>query len=313
MSQLLLYYLLIVFLGTVYSAPTLGLTFSSDYNQYNITVNNEIWLQSANTSFRNNGKWTSLQLNSTSTINGHDNFGDFNDLILNYIDINNNSNEPQFATHFRTYPSNPTKIVFIQHFLQRIKSTADHIDGIISSFPSFIVTKPPTEELGYVHFGGHFTAFVEPQFGSWSSTDNQTELLSGGIMETGPMAIFNKQNSNCIVISALTDHMAINDNATLFDRHNQLKQMRWGIQGNVDTIPSDYEIYFILTIADGGVNSGMLEWGDRQLQWNSNNLKKRGDSHTRDYSLNYLGYSTDHGAFYYYYTEDNNTKNYQET
>ena len=39
--------------------------------------------------------------------------------------------------------------------------------------------------------------------------------------------------------------------------------------------------------------------------------KERGHTHARDYTLQYLGYSTDNGAFYYYHTEAG--KNYQET
>ena len=127
------------------------------------------------------------------------------------------------------------------------------------------------------------------------------------------MAIFDRNHTHCMVISGLTDHMTINDNITgLFHKNDtKLKQMRWGIQGDVDFVTQGYEIYFILTASEGGVNSGMQEWGDRQLQFHGK--KTRQNAHDRDYSLNYLGYSTDHGTFYYYYTENNDTASYQDT
>ena len=53
----------------------------------------------------------------------------------------------------------------------------------------------------------------------------------------------------------------------------------------------------------------MQEWGQRQLQYFG--VRQKGNSHSRDYTLQYLGYSTDNGAYYYYHTEPN--KNYQQT
>ena len=301
-----------LFLATIlltHAVPaSLSLEFSPDYSAYSIRINNQTWLQSGETSFRSNNEWAALRPNTTANTKGHDSFGDFNQVTLTYSD--SQSLQPRFAAHFRSYPSHPDKIVFTQSFLADISSTKDQLNGIISSFPSFLVAQPKHDELGYVHFGGHFTAFLEPQFGVWSSSDNATEVLYGGLMETGPMAIFNRNLSECLVISALTGHMATNDNVTtLLDRDDETKQMRWGIQGGVDGIPKGYSVSFLLSVAEGGVNAGMKHWGDLQLSWHGK--KQRGDAHARDYSLNYLGYSTDHGAYYYYYTEPNKT--YQDT
>ena len=52
----------------------------------------------------------------------------------------------------------------------------------------------------------------------------------------------------------------------------------------------------------------MFEWGEKKLTYFN---KKRSNSHLRDYTLNYLGYSIDNGAYYYYQTEPD--KNYEET
>jgi hypothetical protein len=49
----------------------------------------------------------------------------------------------------------------------------------------------------------------------------------------------------------------------------------------------------------GGVNAAFEEWGDKLLH----RYGKSRVTTWRDYSLNYLGYSTDNGAYYYYQTE----------
>ena len=92
--------------------------------------------------------------------------------------------------------------------------------------------------------------------------------------------------------------------------NDDIKEIRYGVQANVDNIPPEYEASFVLiaTRNGGGVNEGMRNWGDKMLGYYG---KERGNSHARDYTLQYLGYSTDNGAYYYYYTEPN--KNYQDT
>ena len=47
--------------------------------------------------------------------------------------------------------------------------------------------------------------------------------------------------------------------------------------------------------AGSGVNSVMLGWGDAVLATYS----KQREAYKRDFTLRYLGYSTDNGAYYY--------------
>eukprot|EP01084_Bolivina_argentea_P006731 12741_1 len=142
-----------------------------------------------------------------------------------------------------------------------------------------------------------------PQFGAWTKTGSTS--LRGSVAETGPLAIFDADLNNTIVIAPLTDHMSINDGVVTAADHTEF---RLGLMGNITSVDAAQSYQFILTLtrSGGGVNKGMYEWGDRELQFHGQ--RKRGNSHARDYTLQYLGYSTDHGAYYYYYTEPG--KNY---
>ncbi len=80
-----------------------------------------------------------------------------------------------------------------------------------------------------------------------------------------------------------------------------------GKLGNISTIEKGFSIAFILSASRyGGLNSAMRSWSDRLLSFHG---KRRCNAHERDYTLNYLDYCTDNGA-YYYYTESG--KNYQK-
>jgi hypothetical protein len=65
-------------------------------------------------------------------------------------------------------------------------------------------------------------------------------------------------------------------------------------------VPVGYSMSFVIAQSPkGGVNAAFEAWGDRLLQ----RYGKSRDVTYNDFSLNYLGYSTDNGAFYYYQTE----------
>ena len=113
MSPFLFGFVISIF-GTASAISSLGIKFDSDFRSYNITVNNQTWLQSGLTAVRSDKDWAPITMNSSSNINGYDNLGEFTETILRYID---QDKVPIFNTHFRTYPSHPNTIVFIQSFL----------------------------------------------------------------------------------------------------------------------------------------------------------------------------------------------------
>eukprot|EP01084_Bolivina_argentea_P143819 252495_1 len=288
------------------NAPSsVDIYFGNGFSDYFISVNNKTWLQSGTTGFRNNGKWADLKISKTQNNSGYDSFGKFNEVVITYQD---QSQSVAFSTHFKYYPSNSDILLFTQTYPNGAVNTAvgnqQGANMVISSFPSFqLQTIDQSVTLGYTHFGGYMSASEGPQFGTWSTTGSKS--LNGGIQETGPLAIFDDKFINTIVVSPLTDHMAVND------YKNGSYDIEYGLIGNITTVPIKYSVSFILTLTrnGGGINKGMQEWGNRQLQYYG--VREKGNSHNRDFTLQYLGYSTDNGAYYYYYTEPG--KNYQQT
>ena len=162
--------------------------------------------------------------------------------------------------------------------------------------------------LGFVHWSGIFTGYDNTQYGTFD--ENGINTLKGSLDNSGPLCIMDSLFNNAIVISPLTNVMAASDYV-----NKTTNEYQCGIVGNITSIPNEFKQSWIMTLTKykkndntNGVNIAMREWGDKQLQYYN---KKRGNAHLRDFTLNYLGYSTDHGTYYYYYTEPD--KDYQDT
>eukprot|EP00466_Bigelowiella_natans_P009571 jgi/Bigna1/143959/aug1.83_g18667 len=87
---------------------------------------------------------------------------------------------------------------------------------------------------------------------------------------------------------------------------NPSNLLRYGIMGNVTEVPLNFEMKFIVS-ADKGINKAMHMWGEKLLKY----YGKSRAALEQDLTINYLGYATDNGAWYYYNTEGN--KSYEET
>jgi len=127
---------------------------------------------------------------------------------------------------------------------------------------------------------------------------NKTDIGTG-IAGSGPVVVFSQSLNTSIVLSAFSNFMA----------HSQTfvnSTLGYGIMGGVTSVPKGYSISTILSIGTG-INSAMDSWGDVLLQ----EYKKDRYAYKRDLAMQYLGYSTDNGAFYYYTTEPG--KNYEDT
>lgn len=82
--------------------------------------------------------------------------------------------------------------------------------------------------------------------------------------------------------------------------------LRFGIMGDVKQIPKNYNIKTILYFSNNGINNAMKEWGSIIRMYNGKPLSQRDN----DFTLQYLGYTTDNGMYYYYNTGD--YTNYQD-
>ena len=124
--------------------------------------------------------------------------------------------------------------------------------------------------------------------------------LGSGLENTGPLAVFTKTKS--IVISPASQFMAVNQ------RYDPVSsELAYGIMGRVNELEPGYSYETIVSLTVGSVTQAMEEWGDKLL----NRYDKSREVSFADFTTNYLAYSTDNGAFYYYETETN--RNYEQT
>lgn len=83
--------------------------------------------------------------------------------------------------------------------------------------------------------------------------------------------------------------------------------LEYGVMGSMLSIPSNYSHSMMVFYSANGINEGMREYGQLMQKEYSRTNKHR----LNDLTINYLGYYTDNGGFYYYNTEKG--FNYEET
>ena len=275
-----------------------------NYMDYTISVNGTKWLYSGPTMFRNNGQDVSSKVTDIKTENGEDNLGSYKESIVTNTDTSNNNIIMQ--TSVRMY-DNPNILVFTQSFPNALRNTnVGSMDSVISSFPSFTLYNQSSDhiKLGYMHWSGGM-AGGSPQYGQMNTEHSGS--FKGGIADSGPIAIFNGNTAsdlnNCIVIAPLTYAMTANDE--IVTNKDGTKYINYGIQGGVVNIDAGFKISWIIvmTLNGGGVNAGMQYWGEQYLKYHN----KSRNAHSRDFTLQWLGYGTDNGAYYFYYPIPNIT------
>ncbi len=149
---------------------------------------------------------------------------------------------------------------------------------------------------------GIHKGFHSPLAGPWNSSIS----LTGGIGGSGVLCVFDQVTAQSCVISPLTNFMSTS-------RYSPNPgELAFGIMGNATTIPALHSVKTIIYIADDntlGVNAAMKGWGNMLRTYYD-----KGDVHisrAKDVTLQYLGYTTDNGAYYYYHTIPH--LNYQDT
>jgi len=123
--------------------------------------------------------------------------------------------------------------------------------------------------------------------------------IGQGIKGTGPVVVFDSDLKTSVVLSPFSNFMAANQKL-------QGSALSYGVMGGVTAIPKGYSLSTVVSVGSG-VNAAMDSWGDILLK----EYKKERYSYKEDLAMQYLGYSTDNGAYYYYQTEP--SKNYEDT
>ena len=135
--------------------------------------------------------------------------------------------------------------------------------------------------------------------GHWNS---RSEVV-GSSFRMGPLVLFNftqRGEQDILVLSPFSQFMA-----TSFYQTNSF--FEYGIMGTMSPVPANYNQLMIVFYSSNGINEGVREWGQTmQRAYNRTNQYR-----LNDMIINYLGYYTDAGGFYWYHTEEE--KNYEET
>ena len=109
---------------------------------------------------------------------------------------------------------------------------------------------------------------------------------------TAPIVFIDGSTSTALVMSPASNFMAAS-----YSVHPAMNPpaLQWGVMGGVSTIPSEYELSFMVYATSDGVRKTMMGLGDALLGAYG---KSRFGGHEKDTSLRLLSFSTDNGAYY---------------
>ena len=233
------------------------------------------------------------------TTSGSDAIGAFSSTTFEY-----RAGGAPFETEFRTYA---TAVVFEQRFPAGAKGTANagrHNEStLLSQFPSFALNQsaPPADgPQAYVQFAGRGVPTASGcQMGPWppvpadrsargcqsggalDKVPARGNTLSGGWEAAGAIAIFDAHANATLVLSP---HAAF---TTTQARHLD-DTLSFGPRGSIDSVPAGFTSGAIVQ-AGWGVGQTMRRWGLALMAKGG----KDPDLWKEDYSLKYLGYTTD--------------------
>ncbi|XP_048777941.2 uncharacterized protein LOC125681766 isoform X2 [Ostrea edulis] len=160
-----------------------------------------------------------------------------------------------------------------------------------AGFPSFQV-QAASKTLGYLNLGGKMVGDYNKQLGIFgANTPKMTDGMAGG-----PLAVFDT-DGNTILISPYDNFMV----TSMWHDKAPGGTINWGIMGGVDSIPKTYYVKTV-AVAASGINKAFQEYGSLlKLLYKTETERQRFQA--KDVSLNFLGYWTDNGAYYYYHSE----------
>ena len=153
-------------------------------------------------------------------------------------------------------------------------------DLVSSHFPSLSTNS--SQSLGFTQWYGEFIWIN--QFGRWSPD----AWVFGG-KQSGPIAIFDETAARTVVVSPYSNFMAASH---LYSDATE-GGVAWGILGSIQHYPPNYSLQVVLHAHAGGINSAMEEWGSLLLT----TYNKPSDGPAFDYTVQYLGYNTDHVGY----------------
>ncbi|KAL5016026.1 hypothetical protein ScPMuIL_005615 [Solemya velum] len=266
---------------------------------FTISYDQDVWFSSGpmfvrkdETSYKTGDN---LKFVTSQTSFGQDELGRY---VSNLYRFSYGPNLVDFSARQYTAPKTPA-IIFSQYFHNdSLHVAALNVNEIVSGFPTFDL-RGSFMNLGFLSFGGRMIGDTEKKFGRWGK--GAAKINTG--ITSGPVVIFNnKIQPVTVIISPFSEFMV---GSVAHDLVNDT--VGWGIMGGVDHIPAgtSYETMFYYGM--DGINKTIGQWGKLMRDY----YRKDEDYRRADLTVNYLGYWTDNGAYYYYQTEPNLT--YEQT
>jgi hypothetical protein len=139
--------------------------------------------------------------------------------------------------------------------------------------------------------------------GTW---DSSSRVIKSGINDS-PVVLFDltrRGEGDMLVLSPFSHFMA-----TSFSERNRSFDtvLEYGVMGSMYTIPANYMHSMIVFYSPRGINQGMREWGQTMQRA----FNRTSEHRLNDLTINYLGYYTNNGGYYYYNIEPGT--NYEQT
>lgn len=194
-------------------------------------------------------------------------------------------------------------VVFEQSFPATLNGTSaspspNAGDEVTSGFPTFTLD-PSDQTRGVVGWGGRFLEGSHAT--AWGSVG--TNGLPSAGQHGGPMVLFDKDLTIAVAVSSLNNHAiatsSLGGGGTFSATPST--SLSYGLLGTVTSIPAGFVLRTIVAATMGGPSEGTLRWG--ALVRASHALPT---PRPYDMTLQYLGYSTANGAYYYYNPEKDN-------
>ena len=266
---------------------------------FQLCLSDKLWFNSADLWVHNNGRWLtthdkSLVLVDKSSFSGRLDWGPMEVTNFKWKSSDGSFHFSTYTVVFQEVPA----VIFGQQWDDGGTHTNTTSRDVISLWPTFKIEDMKDVERGYMTYSGNFAVAV--QIDKISSSNPIYSNIDGGL----PLIIYDSDMKNTIVISPQNTFMSATQTSFLPDGYDS-PIFGLGIVSAVDTVPRGYAME-TLVVAGENVTGTMEKWG-KLLR-----IRYKKEDHYRldDFTINYLGYYTDNGACYYYYTGEYD--NYEE-
>lgn len=290
------------------SALPVGVSIAPD-GSYTISVGGAAYFQSGPTYFRADGAVystadASLHLTSppSAPVPGSDALGAFSRVTMQW-----EGGGTSFTTGVRVYDDSVGAAVFEASWPAGANGTSapgGSADLVTNGWPAIALNSSDMDHAA-VGWGGRF--LESSHAFAWANAANG--IPSAG-QHGGPVVVFDANFTAAVAVSSLNRH-TVSVSALDYDKKSGSSFLSYGVIGSVTSIPPGFSVETIVAATAGGPTAGAVRWGGLARAAGNTSAPR-----PYDFTLDYLGYATDNGAYYYYNTEkgsDGKPLTYEQT